>query len=98
MAELISGEPVNADREIKNRGLLTPEVEAQSIGRVQVCFDGYLRPCLAEFVGLVIFVFTGCMAVQDPISAAHASPSAVCVAVAHGFTIALLVASFGAVR
>ena len=52
-------------------------------------------PCLAEFWGVTLFVFIGSMAIAPN---AVGGGSTVAVAAAHGFTIALLVASFGGVR
>ncbi|XP_041363391.1 aquaporin-8-like isoform X1 [Gigantopelta aegis] len=62
-------------------------------------FDGICQPCLAEFIGTCMFVFIGCMSVQDPLGPASKdnAPNAGAVAVAHGFTIALLAVAFGGI-
>lgn len=46
-----------------------------------------IRPCLAEFIGVAIFVFIGCLSVQDK--------NPIAIAVAHGLAIVVLVALFG---
>ncbi|CAH1794532.1 unnamed protein product, partial [Owenia fusiformis] len=50
-------------------------------------FEEYVQPCLMEGFGVWLFVFIGTLAVGNMF--------AICVAVAHGFVIALLVAGFG---
>ncbi|XP_046576189.1 aquaporin-8-like [Haliotis rubra] len=62
-------------------------------------FQKILQPCMAEFLGVCLFVFVGCMTVQDPLGlnskGSPALTSASAVAVGHGFMIALLVVAFG---
>ncbi|CAH1794531.1 unnamed protein product [Owenia fusiformis] len=65
----------------------------------QFGFSNFFQPCMAELLGLLLFVFIGCLAVQDsPLGVGTGSPAAIAVAVAHGFTIALLIAGFGHMR
>ena len=62
-------------------------------------FDAIVQPCMAEFIGTMMFVFIGCMSVQDPVdSVTKDMPNAAAVAVAHGFTIVLLAVMFGGIR
>ncbi|XP_067672685.1 aquaporin-8-like isoform X1 [Haliotis asinina] len=62
-------------------------------------FQKILQPCMAEFLGVCLFVFIGCMSVQDPLGVNSkgnpALTSTTAVAVGHGFMIALLVVAFG---
>ena len=51
----------------------------------------YVRPCIAEMLQLVIFVFIGTLSVAN-------RGGIVGIAIAHGLTIALLVAGFGGIR
>jgi len=46
-----------------------------------------IRPCLAELVGVALFVFVGCLSVQDK--------SATSIALAHGVAIIVLISCFG---
>ena len=48
-------------------------------------------PCIAEMLQLVIFVFIGTLSVAN-------GGGIVGIAIAHGLTIALLVAGFGGIR
>ncbi|XP_048248156.1 aquaporin-8-like isoform X1 [Haliotis rufescens] len=59
-------------------------------------FQKILQPCMAEFLGMCLFVFVGCLTVQDPLGIAKTSPpSAPAVAVGHGFAIAFFIVAFG---
>lgn len=53
-------------------------------------YDNVLRPVLAEFLGMTLFVFVGCCSAT--------SGDIVGVAMGHGLTIALLVMGLGSVR
>ena len=54
-----------------------------------------LRACLAELVGVALFVFIGTMAVG---STKAGDGTTLAVAAAHGLTIGLLIAGFGELR
>ena len=54
------------------------------------CLAAVLRPCLAEAIGVAIFVFIG--------SLSALSNNIVAIALAHGLTIMTLVAGFGKLR
>ncbi|XP_019614846.1 PREDICTED: aquaporin-8-like [Branchiostoma belcheri] len=56
-------------------------------------YETYVMPCLAEFVGLLIFVFIGTMVTGY--SASAGSLWLLGVALAHGLTIALLIIAIG---
>lgn len=55
-------------------------------------YTDYIRPVIAEFVGVCLFVFVGVL------SANGADGNIVAVALAHGLTIALLIMGLGAIR
>ncbi|KAI8500099.1 Aquaporin-8 [Branchiostoma belcheri] len=59
-------------------------------------YETYVMPCLAEFVGLLIFVFIGTMVTGY--SASAGSLWLLGVALAHGLTIALLIIAIGHIR
>ena len=58
--------------------------------RPQGPFDSVFRPIMAEFVGVCLFVFVGCMALH--------SGNVVGAALGHGLTIALLIIGLGEIR
>ncbi|XP_050392032.1 aquaporin-8 isoform X2 [Patella vulgata] len=65
-------------------------------GRPGNFYEEFIQPCLAELVAVTLFVFVGTMAVYDTVSPTPDTPaSAVAVALAHGLTIAILVAVTG---
>ncbi|XP_074648611.1 aquaporin-8-like [Tubulanus polymorphus] len=72
---------------------LVSDAEGGKEGGCCAGFFRILQPCLAELIGVTLFVFVGCMSVQD--EQLNNRPSAIAIAVTHGFAIALLVASFG---
>lgn len=53
-------------------------------------FDRLIQPCIAEFVGVLLFVFIGTMSVQDKLLMP--------ISIAHGFTIAVLIIGMGHIR
>ncbi|CAH1273790.1 AQP8 [Branchiostoma lanceolatum] len=55
-------------------------------------YETYVMPCIAEFVGLVIFVFIGTMVTGNT---AAGNLWLISIALAHGLTIALLIVSIG---
>lgn len=64
-------------------------------------FEQYMRPALAEFFGVTLFVCVGCLAVTQSGSASAPGSvpfSGVSIALAHGLAIALLVCALGDVR
>ncbi|XP_059141591.1 aquaporin-8-like isoform X3 [Physella acuta] len=65
-------------------GDVTPAIELSK-------FEQYIRPCFAEFLGVTLFVFIGCTSVEGT------GGNIVGIAIAHGFTIALLVTATGAI-
>lgn len=56
----------------------------------QRLYQKLFQPALAEFVGVTLFVFVGCMAVQTGELSA--------VGLTHGLTIALLIMGLGNIR
>lgn len=74
---------------------------SSQMGMISVeTFNTYIRPCTAEFVGMILFVFTGCLSVQDSIAGGQGIPfpSTVCVALASGMAITLLIVGIGHIR
>lgn len=74
---------------------------SQRVGSLLYIFEEFVRPALAEFFGVTLFVCVGCLAVTQSGggSVPGAVPfSAVSIALAHGLTIALLVCALGSVR
>ncbi|KAK6171368.1 hypothetical protein SNE40_019573 [Patella caerulea] len=55
-------------------------------------YDEFIQPCLAELVAVTLFVFVGTMAVFTVLTTPPPANPAVAVALAHGLTIAILVA------
>ncbi|ESP03879.1 hypothetical protein LOTGIDRAFT_156476 [Lottia gigantea] len=62
-------------------------------------FETYVRPCIAEFVGVSFFVFIGTMVVQDSSGLPDKDfrANAVAIALCHGMTIAVLVIALGSI-
>ena len=80
--------------------LINNSTSQQSVDSIQGKYEEYIRPSLAEFFGVTLFVCVGCLAVlqsggQSPTSVPF---SGIGIAVGHGLTIALLIAAMGDVR
>ncbi|XP_025088343.1 aquaporin-8-like isoform X1 [Pomacea canaliculata] len=78
----------------------TKSENSQRVGSLLYIFEEFVRPALAEFFGVTLFVCVGCLAVTQSGggSVPGAVPfSAVSIALAHGLTIALLVCALGSV-
>nr|QCF59153.1 aquaporin 8.3-like protein [Haliotis discus hannai]QIJ55388.1 aquaporin 8.1 [Haliotis discus hannai] len=58
-------------------------------------FNSVIRPCFAEFLGVCLFVFIGCMSTQDALTVQSQVSSAAAVALAHGLTSTVLIMGFG---
>ena len=58
--------------------------------RPRGAFDSIFRPIAAEFVGVCLFVFVGCLSLH--------SGNIAGAAIGHGFTIALLIMGLGEIR
>nr|BDI24355.1 aquaporin-3 [Peronia verruculata] len=71
----------------EEEALINRSTEASSGDR----FDTFIRPCIAEFIGVMLFVFIGTSA------AVVNGTNIVAIALAHGLTIALLVIATGAI-
>jgi hypothetical protein len=61
-------------------------------------YERYVRPVLAEFFGVTLFVCIGCLSVQMSGVYAGTTFSGLGIACGHGLTIALLVVALGEVR
>lgn len=73
---------------------IEPEEEETIIHRLVNVFQPYIQPCMAELVGSVLFIFTGCMSViENPQDTGSLQP-----ALAHGLALSIVIALFGQIR
>lgn len=68
----------------------TENLILRSVERPQGSFETTVKPCVAECVGVCLFVFVGCLALSSGDLAGAA--------IGHGFMIALLIMGLGEVR
>lgn len=79
--------------------LINNSTSQQIVDSVQGKYEEYIRPSLAEFFGVTLFVCVGCLAVLQSGGQSTSVPfSGIGIAVGHGLTIALLIAAMGDVR
>lgn len=70
------------------------QVQVEDGHATRIFFERYVQPCLAELLGTSLFVFVGCAS-----SVGNAGMSGVTQpALAHGLTLAVMIAMFGQVR
>ncbi|XP_060758583.1 aquaporin-8-like [Neoarius graeffei] len=70
---------------------IEPEEEKTIIHRLVYVFQPYIQPCIAELVGSMLFIFTGCMSViENPQDTGSLQP-----ALAHGLALSIVIALFG---